>query len=144
MLPVETVAQYLEGTIDRYWAGQLVRFVDPYAKVNSVNFELSSETPAAELVLAQWEIPSGLRFVVETDAESATFEVSDYRRSQSFEVGKKATLHTPLGVPVDLRPSRPWRRHAFWFADRPYYVRVLELKLERRPSRPRSIRSRRW
>lgn len=129
VLPVETVAQYLEGTIDRYWAGQLVRFVDPYAKVNSVNFELSSETPAAELVLAQWEIPSGMRFVVETDAESATFEVSDYRRSQSFEVGKKASLHTPLGVPVDLRPSRPWRRHAFWFAERPYYVRVLELKL---------------
>ena len=136
ILPVETVAQYLEGTIDRYWAGQLVRFVDPYARVNSVNFELSSETPAAELVLAQWEIPSGLRFVVETDAESATFEVKDYRRSQSFEVGKKAAVHTPLGVPVDLRPSRPWRRHAFWFAERPYYVRVLELRFTARESTP--------
>jgi len=128
-LPIETVAQYIEGTIDRYWAGQLVRFVDPYAKVNSVNFELSSDTPAAEVVLAQWEIPSGLRFVVQTDAKSATFEVADYRRQQSFEVGQDAKDQTPLGVPVNLRPSRPWRRHSFWFAQRPYYVRVLELRL---------------
>lgn len=127
-LPIETVAQYIEGTIDRYWAGQLVRFVAPQATVNSVNFELSSEKRATEVVLAQWEIPSALRFVVETTAESATFEVEDYRRKQSFEVGKLAAERTPLGVPINVRPARPWRRHTFWFAQRPYYVRVLKLR----------------
>lgn len=137
-LPIETVAQYIEGTIDRYWAGQLVRFVAPQATVNSVNFELSSEKRATEVVLAQWEIPSALRFVVETTAESATFEVEDYRRKQSFEVGRSATTRTPLGVPVNVRPARPWRRHTFWFAERPYYVRVLKLRL-RSPEKAKAL-----
>lgn len=129
LLPFETVAQYVEGTIDRYWAGQLVRFIAPHDRVYSVNFELSTDRPA-EVVLAQWEIPSGVRFVVDTDADEATFEVEDYRRKQGFEVGRAAPVRIPLGVPVDVRPSRPWRRHSFWFAARPYYVRVLKLHLK--------------
>lgn len=130
LLPVETVAQFLEGTIDRYWAGQLVRFISPPGRINSVNFELSSEDRATEVVLAQWEIPSTLRFAVQTDAPEATFEVADFNRVQSFDIGPDATPRTLIGVQVNVRPSRPWRRHYFWFAaDRPYYVRVLELRL---------------
>lgn len=129
LLPVETVAQFLEGTIDRYWAGQLVRFVAPPAKVLNTNFELASGDRATELILAQWEIPGTLRFVVQTDAPSARLEIEDYNRNQSFEVGAGVPGRGLIGVPVDLRTSRPWRRHYFWFADRPYYVRVLRLRL---------------
>lgn len=128
-LPIETEAQFLEGTIDRYWAGQLVRFVTPPGQVNSVNFEMSSEERPTEIVLAQWEIPSVLRFVVDASVPEATFEVEDYWRDQSFTVGKAAPVQTLIGVPVDLRPSRPWRRHRLWFSDEPYYLRVLKLRL---------------
>lgn len=129
LLPVETVAQFLEGTIDRYWAGQLVRFISPPSRINSVNFELSSEERATEVILAQWEIPSTLRFAVDTTAPAASFEVEDFNRKQDFDVGPAATPRTLIGVQVNVRPSRPWRRHYFWFADRPYYVRVLKLRL---------------
>lgn len=130
VLPIETVAQFLEGTIDRYWAGQLVRFVSPPGRINSVNFELSSEDRATEVILAQWEIPSTLRFAVDTDAPAATFEVEDFNRVQDFDVGPAASPRTLIGVQVNVRPSRPWRRHYFWFAvDRPFYVRVLKLRL---------------
>ncbi len=111
------------------WAGQLVRFVSPPAQVNSVNFVLSSEDRATEIMLAQWEIPSLLRFMVSTPAADATFEVEDFWRRQSFDVGQGAAVHTLIGVPVDLRPSRPWRRYLLWFSERPYYVRVLKLRL---------------
>jgi hypothetical protein len=129
-LPFETTAQFLDGVRDRYWSGQLVRFVDPYADVDSVNFVLHADRPAAELELAQWEIPSGLRFFVATDAAHATLEVSDYKQTQRFPVGKDdGVARTPLGAPVDVRPARAWRRHFFWFAERPYYVRSIRLKL---------------
>lgn len=128
LLPFETTAQFLDGVRDRYWSGQLVRFLDPYAEVHSVNFVLFADRPAAELALAQWEIPSGLRFFVSTTATDARFEVSDYKQTQVFPIAP-TTDASSLGSPVDVRPARAWRRHFFWFADRPYYVRTLRLQL---------------
>ena len=47
LLPYESTASNLDGRRDRYWAGDFVRFVDPFATAEAWSFTLESRRPAA-------------------------------------------------------------------------------------------------
>ncbi|MEM9552738.1 MAG: hypothetical protein AAGC60_00645 [Acidobacteriota bacterium] len=126
-LPFESTAQPIAGTRDRYWAGQFVRFTDPYAKVDRGSFELVAGRPAAELSIAHWQEVETIRLLAVPQlppGHGARLVVRDWRRTQTIE------LPTDGPTTLDLGLSPPWRYHRFWFEDRPFHVRALRLALE--------------
>lgn len=132
LLPYESTAQGMAGRRDRYWAGQMVRFVDPFADVHGDGFELEAGRPAAEVMVVFWQDPGALRFEVETGAEKARLTLSDWRGDRHFQVGKG---RVPQGgaVGLEVAPARPWRYHRFWFEDQVYWARILRLRLDAEP-----------
>ncbi|MEM8997389.1 MAG: hypothetical protein AAGF23_21575, partial [Acidobacteriota bacterium] len=125
LLPYESTAQSIAGRQDRYWARHFVRFTDPYARVDFQHFELVAGLPAAELLIAHWQPPRPLRLEVRTDADEAELEVSDWRGSRRYQVGRR------LGdvVGVEIPTAAPWRVHGFWFESTLYQARTLRLRL---------------
>ncbi|MEM8931466.1 MAG: hypothetical protein AAGE94_09840, partial [Acidobacteriota bacterium] len=128
LLPYESTAQAIEGRRDRYWAGQFVRFIDPFAEVEPFAFELEAGRPATEVMVVHWQPPGALRYVVTTEAADATLVVDDYRREHRFAVGRGEG--TDGLVNLDVVTARPWRYHRFWFEDQVYWARVLRLELD--------------
>ena len=132
LLPYETTALDIAGRRDRYWAGHFVRFVDRFPGVGPWHAELYAGRPGAELLVAHWRPLEKIRLFVQTSAPEATLELRDYARRATFPVGTLASeaIRGPLGVQVDLEPSRPWRRHRYWWdTETPYYSRSLRLRL---------------
>ena len=132
LLPYESTALDIVGRRDRYWAGHFVRFVDPFPGVGPQHAELYAGRPPAELLVAHWRPLDKIRLAVETSAPEATLEVSDYAQRTRFPVGTRATSarRGPFGIEVDLEPSRPWRRHRYWWdPDTLYWSRSLRLRL---------------
>ena len=127
-LPYESVARDLSGN-DRYWGELFVRFVDPIADVGTWSFEIHSNRPAAELLVAQWQPSGPLRFRIETDAADAQLVIRDWRGRHRFPVGA-STRDGPATV-IDVDLSSPWRRHRFWWhATQTYATRLLRVGLE--------------
>lgn len=132
LLPYETTALDIAGRRDRYWAGHFVRFLDPFARVGPWHAELYAGRPGADLVIAHWRPVDTVRFFVATSAPEARLEIRDYASRSSYPVGARASgvRRGPLGVQVDARLSRPWRKHRYWWdAETLYSSRALRLRL---------------
>ncbi|MCM2269619.1 MAG: hypothetical protein NDJ75_05925 [Thermoanaerobaculia bacterium] len=127
VLPYESTASHLEGRTDRYWTGDFVRFVDPFAEVDPTSFRLVAGRPPAELEIATAWTGDPLRLLVVSDAADATLEVSDWLRGDEVRLGPHGA---GAGGPVDWRPSPAWRVHPFWWsAETAYRARTVRLRL---------------
>jgi len=128
LLPYESSASNIDGRRDRYWSGDFVRFVDPYARADEWSFELAAGDPAAEIELATvWE-GDPTTWLVTCDAPRATLVVSDWRRTRRFPL----TAHgAGSGGPVEVDLAPAWRVHPFWWSDgRPARARLVRFALE--------------
>ncbi|MEL7060255.1 MAG: hypothetical protein AAGN46_09555, partial [Acidobacteriota bacterium] len=121
-LPYESTARSLAGRRDRYWTGQFVRFVDPFAEVDRRSFRLRAADPPAEILFAGWEPPGALRLHA-TASAAATLRVEDWRGEWRFD------LEPGQASDFVLEPSPPWRRHGFWFEGPVYTARTLRFDL---------------
>ena len=52
LLPYESTASNLDGRRDRYWSGDFLRFVDPYARAEPWSFLLGTGVAAADQAIA--------------------------------------------------------------------------------------------
>lgn len=129
VLPYESTVQDVAGRRDRYWSGDFVRFVDPFAKTRRFHFELTTGMPGAELMVAQGRLPGNIRLEIETEAAEATLVASDFRHTQRLALGTKRVSRGLVQVDLDL--AKPWRHHVFWWDPATlYHVRLLRLRLE--------------
>jgi hypothetical protein len=128
LLPYESTASHIEGRRDRYWAGDFVRFVDPFAAVDRAHFELVAGAPAAELEIATSWSGSPLRLMVTSTAPDAVLELSDWFERDAIRLAPRAG---GSGGSVEWRPSPAWRRHPFWWpsGDVPYATRLVRFRL---------------
>ncbi len=113
LLPYESTAPALDGRRDRYWSDELVRFVDPHARVEEHGFRLRSDASPTELVVASGRTDRTLRFLVQADHPDATLVVRDWLRLEHFPL-------TPDGQGgswafVEAKASPPLRRHPYWW-----------------------------
>ena len=132
LLPFESTSRRIEGVRDRYWAGEFVRFVDPWASVDSNSFELLSGSPPAEMSVAHWRNAQLQVLRARSTADEATLVVEHGGEEQRFAVGRNAapnSRHEPW-LSAEVVPEKPWRRHRFWFNEAPYWVGTYRLRLE--------------
>lgn len=141
LFPYESTASNLDGRRDRYWSGDFLRFVDPYARAEEWSFQVGTGVAPAEVEIAtSWE-GDPLRLVVATDGGAATLVVSDWLGSERYPLAEHPS--GPAGGPVTLRPAPAWRIHPFWWpADRPYRARLLRFSIESPDARPVTARVR--
>lgn len=126
-LPHESTAQQIDDHWIRYWAGDFVRFVDPFAEVGPVSFNLSADQPAAELEIATTWSGSPLKFLVTAASLPATLEFRDWGSHQTVPLILSAEQPSQV---IEFSPSVAWRRHRFWWQVRqPYSVRTLRIAL---------------
>jgi hypothetical protein len=112
-LPYESTASAIDGRRDRYWSGDFLRFVDPYARADPWSFELTAGEPAAEVEVATTWSGAPTTWLVAADRPGATFVVSDWLRSRGY---KLSPAGTGSGGPVSVDLSPPWRVHPFWWS----------------------------
>ncbi len=129
LLPFESTSISLDSVHNRYWAGQYVRFVDPFPKVSKLAFDLTAGHPDSELMVAHWQPGGTLRYVVETDAPEAKLVVSDWRGEREYPVGRTVSPDGSV-VGVEIETGPPWRFHGYWFADGIFRSRAFRLRLE--------------
>lgn len=123
-LPYESTASHLEGRRDRYWSGDFLRFVDPFALADEASFRLASPLPPAEVEVATSWPAERLRFVAATSGPRATLVVSDWRSRRRYEIPEG-------GGVVEIEPAPAWRLHPFWWsAEKLYRARLLRFDLE--------------
>jgi len=121
LLPYESTARNLDGNRDRYWDGDFVRFVDPFAEVFEDHFRLTGSTPA-ELMIASHPGRERFRFSIVSVPAGATLHVRDWRGEQVMPV--------PADGIVDVRPAPAWRRHRFWFyVEVDYRVHTMQVSV---------------
>lgn len=129
LLPYESTASNLDGRRDRYWAGDFVRFVDPFATSGSFSFTLSSAQPAAELEIATRFPQEPIHLIAVADAAPATLVISDWRGARRYPLASFAPGEA--GGQIVHGAAAPWRRHRFWWsAEERYGVRLLRLSLD--------------
>ena len=127
LLPFESTAKNMDGVESRYWRRDFVRFVDPFARIGTRNFRLSSEMPAAELVVATSWPGETLKLAVQSSSPRAVLEVTDWQRSDTYPLDGSVEI-APGVLEVSLSPA--WRRHGFWWeGDASYNVRSLRLEI---------------
>lgn len=130
-LPYESTARLIDGQRDRYWSGDFVRFVDPFARVGPSGFQLRSGEPAAELLIASAGGRQELHFEVESDLPDAEivltsgFERHHYKLERA---GKHFRGEVAWAAPAALR------RHHFWWDDHTTY-QVWSVRLALRAPR---------
>ena len=129
-LPWETTSRRIEGVRDRYWAGEFVRFVDPWADADENAFELRAGRPAAELSIAHWRKAEHQVFRVLTHVEDATLVVEHGGDEQRFAVGRQAAPGRDGWLHLEVASETPWVRHRFWFQETQYWVAAYRLRLE--------------
>ncbi len=141
LLPYESTASNLDGRRDRYWAGDFVRFVDPFASVGAWSFELRSDLPDAELQIATRFPGAPMHWIAVADAAPATLVVHDWRGARRYPLTAFAPGQS--GGTVVHTPAAPWRRHRFWWSpEERYHVRLLRLAVEAPETSRASLRLR--
>lgn len=128
MLPYESTAAEIDGRRDRYWSGEFVRFVDPFARVGPWSFELRQGNPPAELLLAR-PIPHRPLFLLISTDGPASLRWSDWAgRGRSSRIGGEGGGSTAV-YPIELSPA--WRVHRFWWDPRTFYrAHTLRLSID--------------
>ncbi len=140
-LPYESVASEIDGRRDRYWSGDFLRFVDPFARAEAWSFELAAGSPPAEVELATSWPGEAIRWLVHADSPDATLVVSDWRGSERHGLTEFAGGRS--GGPLLLQTAPAWRRHRFWWpVDAPYRVRAMRFAVETPDGRPAKLRLR--
>ncbi len=126
-LPYESTAALVDGRRDRYWLGDFVRFVDPFAGVEEDSFDLSTASRPAELLLASPRPAAGVLFEVATEAADLELLVSDWRGTRRLPLELRAG---GLRTVFEIEVAPAWRRHPFWWDPaQPFYARTLRLAL---------------
>jgi len=129
LLPYESTASHLDGRTDRYWAGDFVRFVDPFAVPDAWSFTVRSDVPAAELEIATRSPDAPMYWIVVADAARVTLVISEWRQTRRYPLTSFAPGRS--GGVVVHRGAAPWRRHRFWWSpEESYSVRLLRLSAE--------------
>lgn len=127
-LPYESTAVDIQGHRSRFWSRDYVRFTDPHAKARVGHFTLRSDRPPAEIMIASRLARETMTLLVRSRGSAAVLAWSDWRSAGRLEIPSGSTAGEPSRL--ELIPSRPWRRHPFWFQnDDAYDVRVLRLAL---------------
>lgn len=129
-LPWESTSRRIEGVRDRYWAGEFVRFVDPWADVDDNAFHLRAGRPAAELSIAHWRRAERQVFRVLSNVAEATLVVEHDGDEQRFAVGRDAAPGVDGWLHIEVISETPWVRHRFWFQETPYWVAGYRLRLD--------------
>ena len=129
LLPFESTSISLDSIRNRYWAGQYVRFVDPFPRVSKSAFDLTAGRPGSELMVAHWQPSGTLRYVVETDAPKAELVVTDWRGERRYAVGRDISPDGSV-VGVEIETGPPWRYHGYWFAENTFSSRAFRLRLD--------------
>ena len=133
LLPYESTALRIEGWRDRYWSGDLLRFVDPFAQVTEEAFVLRAGDRPAEILLASRRQGPMLRLEVRANTDEAILEVSDRRGRRTYPLPREGI------VAVETAPS--WRHHRFWWdPERTYYSRALRLAVTTPDGEPAAVR----
>ncbi|MGB6362194.1 MAG: hypothetical protein WBG64_05945 [Thermoanaerobaculia bacterium] len=133
LLPYESTALRIEGWRDRYWSGDLLRFVDPFAQVTEEAFVLRAGDRPAEILLASRRQGPLMRLEVRANTDEAVLEVTDRRGQRTYPLPRDGT------VAVETAPS--WRHHRFWWdADRTYSSRTLRLAVSTPDGEPATVR----
>ena len=128
-LPFESTASAIDGRRDRYWSDEFQRFVDPFAEVGSLHFELQAEESPAEIQVANQRQAGVMRFLVNVDVPEAILEYRDWRSRQEFAIRSEGGRSVASGE-VEILPARAWRRQTFLFAPgEVYQVRNFRLAL---------------
>lgn len=129
LLPYESTAAHLDGRTDRYWAGDFIRFVDPFSVSDAWSFTVQSDLPAAELEIATRFPDAPMYLIVVADAARVTLVISEWRQTRRYPLASFAPGRS--GGIVVHRGAAPWRRHRFWWSPEKYYsVRLLRLSAE--------------
>ena len=127
LLPFESTARNVDGVESRYWRGDFLRFVDPFADIDSQGFRLRSGMPAAELLVATSWPGDSLKLAIRSSSSTARLRVTDWQRSDTYPLDGKLEI-APGVLEIDLSPT--WRRHGFWWqSDAIYNVRSLRLEI---------------
>jgi hypothetical protein len=128
LLPYESTARRIDGLVDRFWAEDFVRFLDPYSRPASWSFRLHSERPATEIMIATDWPGDKLLFAVSPKPANAILVVSDSRREMRFTLPQEPPA--PRGL-IEVSTSPAWRHHPFWWrVGRLYRARVLRFELQ--------------
>ena len=128
-LPYESTASNLDGRRDRYWAGDFVRFVDPFATPEAWSFTIRSDLPPAEVEIATRFPEAPLHLLAVADAAPATLVIADWRGVRRYPLASFAPGRS--GGSVVHEAARPWRRHRFWWSpEERYAVRMVRFALE--------------
>lgn len=124
-LPYESTARAIDGRRDRYWAGDLVRFVDPIAAVGPDGFSLRvGEAPAELLLVTSVGDPSTL-LRYRTRGRGLDLLVSDRRGERRYPLNGGGDVRRGT-LAVELAAA--WRRHPYWWApDTVYAARSVRL-----------------
>jgi hypothetical protein len=125
--PYETTASDLDGRRDRYWSDELVRFVDPFAKVGEQGFKLTAGAPAAELVTASGRGHGVIRLLVQSDVPEVEIIYRDWLKKKRFRFS--AADGNARGF-LEVVPSPTIRRHQYWWNEETLLnVRSMRLQM---------------
>lgn len=129
LLPYESTASNIDGRRDRYWSGDFLRFVDPFAEVGAWSFTLDRRWPSAEIELGTVWAGDRTTWLVVTDAPRATLVVSDWWRTRRFALAEHPGGGAGGAIVVESAPA--WRVHPFWWSEgEPAHARLLRFALE--------------
>ncbi len=141
LLPYESTASNLDGRRDRYWAGDFVRFVDPFAAAGDWSFTIQSDRPGAELEIATRFRDAPMHWLAVADADPVTLVIRDWREERRYPLASFAPGRS--GGSVVHQPAAPWRRHRFWWSpEERYSVRLVRLSAESAAAGCASVRLR--
>ncbi len=141
LLPYESTASNLDGRRDRYWAGDFVRFVDPFAAPEAWSFSILSGRPAAEVEIATRFPDAPMHLLVVANAAPATLVISDWRGARRYPLASFAPGQA--GGRVVHHAAAPWRRHRFWWSPQErYFVRLVRFAAEARGGESVAVRLR--
>lgn len=126
LLPYESTAHVVgTGGRDRYWDGDFLRFVDPYARPRRLDFRLRGTARSAELLLATARPADAVHLQVQSRHAGAVLVADGWRGSVRL-VPDGTDADAPGLVRLPLGPA--WRRHSFWWRPEPRY-RVWSVRL---------------
>lgn len=126
-LPYESTARSIEGRRDRYWARDMVRFVDGRGRVSADDFTLEAGAPSAEVMLVTRDRRSPILLRYRTRTAGLSLVVADRQGKRTYPLeGGGKTRRGALTIPL----ASAWRRHRFWWNyDDPYAARMVRLSI---------------